>query len=260
MDVAMSPAARFLVFLALLLAGSTLSAAAPEVILRETSPELPAELLPRNPLYFRLGYTSDAPVRLRVIGYFGGAPAAAAHSNPAPAYPAGTGDAIAWFSLPEGSEVDEVRVVLLDANWQELAVQRFPVRARWATGSAAAPDAAWVTALNEAQQAIGLAHQAPPEPTPWLDAGLTLIFWTVPGSIVLQILALVRLRGIRCRLAWLVLFLVSPVYGFCITALIMGSNLWPIWLIVVSPFAFVILAALYWWPRAAALDESTVQT
>jgi hypothetical protein len=237
--------------LLLLLWAAPLLAASPTVTVTGSSPELPAELASRRALYLRVQYDADQPIRLRAVGYLQGKPAPQAHSNPSPAYPAGADEALAWFSHPDGTAIDELRLEVSSDQWQPLATISVPVQARWTAAAAGLPseDAAWVADLSQAQQALAVANHQRPEASGWLDAGLMLVFWSVPGYIALQIVTLAKLKGRRRRLAWVPLLGMGPVYAFSLFALTMGANLWPVWLIVASPFACLFLAALLLWPR-----------
>jgi hypothetical protein len=76
--------------------------------------------------------------------------------------------------------------------------------------------------------------------------------WSVPGYALLQVYALRKLDARWLRLAKLPLWVMAPALAVSLYALFQGSNLWPMWLLLASPFAFAYLAALLFaWRRSA---------
>src|SRR3546814_20425384 len=60
-------------------------------------------------LYLRIAYRADEPVHIWARPWFQGR-GVAAGSNPSPRYDAGSGEALGWFFLDPGQQVDEVRI------------------------------------------------------------------------------------------------------------------------------------------------------
>jgi hypothetical protein len=72
-----------------------------------------------------------------------------------------------------------------------------------------------------------------------------LAFLSVPGYLILQIIAWWKLRGTAQLLACVPLLFMLPIYCFCLYALSRGSNLWPLWAIFASPVAFLITLLVF---------------
>ena len=83
------------------------------------------------------------------------------------------------------------------------------------------------------------------------------MFLLVPAYPILQIVALVRLKGMPRTVAIVPLFLMVPVYAFCVYALLQESNLWPLFAIFTSmPSAIVVMVALALGRRSATATAS----
>ncbi|MGH8166873.1 MAG: hypothetical protein ACREQ1_06510, partial [Woeseiaceae bacterium] len=68
-----------------------------------------ASIVPLNtPIYGRIAYTTDAPVRLELTGYRNGQPVPGTTSG-SPHYAPGSGETLAWFSFHESRSIDEIR-------------------------------------------------------------------------------------------------------------------------------------------------------
>src|SRR5262245_37954911 len=95
------------------LAAGVMTAASPTIELLARDPTDGSKLRVLEPLYVRLQYSSDKPLRFQARGYRDGLEATEGERmNPAPAYPAGIGEAIAWIAYTGATDVDEVRVIV----------------------------------------------------------------------------------------------------------------------------------------------------
>jgi hypothetical protein len=110
-----------------------------------------------EPMYVRLKYKSSQPLRFQLVGYFGGTnvdkPAAL---NPAPAYPAGEGEALAWIAYTDKVDIDELRVQAYDKDWSIVRDISAPMEMHWngmPTRTWRQP-AQWVQELNGRLQAL----------------------------------------------------------------------------------------------------------
>lgn len=72
-----------------------------------------------------------------------------------------------------------------------------------------------------------------------------LAFLAVPVYPIMQVVALVKLRGPARLLSALPLAFMLPVYAFCLYALSRDSNLWPLYAIFGSPLAFLFTLAVF---------------
>jgi hypothetical protein len=199
-------------------------------------------------LSVRLSYESTEPLRFTVKGFAGGTPVTGVHSNPAPLYPAGQGDAIVWLRLIDSGYLDEVHVQILDAQWQVRDVLSAPVSLFWEDGSGSMPRtaASWVASLDAAQQAmVSSAAQARSDET---DAGGSLLVmlmgWSIPAYLILQIYMVSAYRGGWRKAALVPVLLMIPLALYTLYALLAGSNLWPLMLLFLTPLAFLYLVAV----------------
>ena len=96
----------------------------------ETDPSSRMTLGARQPFYLRIAYKTDVPVRFRAQGYSQGALIERGASyNPAPVYPAGDGEAVAWLAFGGEVRIDEIRVTAHDERWREVAIEALPTDA-----------------------------------------------------------------------------------------------------------------------------------
>lgn len=201
-----------------------------------------------QPLFVRLRYTSDVPLRFQARGMRDGQEyVRGARMNPAPVYPAGTGDALVWLEFPEAVTLDALGIKVFDQRWRPLDTLVHPVRFEWRTGLARdrSDRADWVTSLNAAQQQSTAR-------TPSQDSGggslWSLIFraagWSIPGYFVAQVWLGRRWRGRWRTAALLPLVATIPILIYTLLALARGSNLWPLVMLFTLPFAFLYLVGL----------------
>lgn len=78
----------------------------------------------------------------------------------------------------------------------------------------------------------------------WTKVLIDFMSISVPGYLVLQIFTLMRYRERWRKLAMLPLALMVPLIAYTLFALFASSNLWPLLLLFLTPFAFVYLIAL----------------
>src|SRR3546814_1297598 len=107
-DMRKLAAVLFVVAAWLVLGGSAWAAVEVEVV--EAWPAGDAVTIGTNQNYnLRIAYRADEPVRIWARPWFQGREVAAG-SNPSPRYDAGSGEALGWFFLAPGQQVDEVRI------------------------------------------------------------------------------------------------------------------------------------------------------
>ncbi|MGQ7792501.1 hypothetical protein ACUN0C_08850 [Faunimonas sp. B44] len=226
-------------------AGMPCAAAAPVLSVTASHPGTSATLGRDAPLHLRLAYRSEVPIRVQAKGYFEGAEVRRdVRWNPSPAYPAGDGEAMVWIAYGAPARLDRLDIEVSDANWRPLAVMRLPVGASWsATLAPRAAEPEWVARLNAPQQAFGVGGD---EELPWslemlLGPGLMI---GLPGYFVLQVLLVRRYSGLWLAGALAPLAIMVPMILHAAFAFLMGSNLWPIFVILAAPFLFLYLCAL----------------
>ncbi|MCH8504901.1 MAG: hypothetical protein LAT50_11335 [Ectothiorhodospiraceae bacterium] len=201
------------------------------------------ELATGETLYLRIRYDSDQPLRFQARVPAGGS-ARGAMMNPAPVYPSGQGEALAWIAFREPRRLDQVNVVVFDERWQRLDVQAKPVDISWyATGAGGHRPAGWTRELSDHQQSMTRTQVTPAQDSGG-DLLILLMGWSVPGYFILQFLAW-RLQERRWRIAGrLPLAVAVPLLLWTLFALMAGSTLWPLMLLFVAPFLFLYLAGL----------------
>jgi hypothetical protein len=140
-----------------------------------------------------------------------------------------------------------VRITAYGADWTPLATVSYPVSAEWWGSPAGRTRAAWVSALSAQQQSMASSAMAP-SADDGDDVGIgiliTVAFLTVPAYIVLQLILLLRYSGGWRIAAALPLIGMVPLLIYTLFALVMGSNLWPLMAIFLTPFAFFYLLAV----------------
>lgn len=138
-----------------------------DIRILETDPPPGAVLHANEPMYLRLQYETDSPVRFQVMGYLNGAKLEQQASlNPAPVYPAGSGETLARISYSAKTDIDELRVIAFDEGWQSIHEIPLAIEMHWSGRPSKMwrQPAEWVRQLNAQQQSIipeGSAEQAP---------------------------------------------------------------------------------------------------
>jgi hypothetical protein len=210
-------------------------------------PDGAATMAPGGNLSVRIEYRSDQVLHIQARGYRGGREVPGM-MNASPGYGPGSGAALSWISYRNEADVDEVRVVAHDNRWRRLAEVSIPVQVRWRAGAPVHVPASWVGEMNKVQQAalsesLRRAENGPLAPL-WSLLGMALI-GSVPGYLVAQVVTLLLWRGAwRVGAAAPLLFMV-PALLFSLYAFAKESNLWPIWLIFLSPVALFYLGVLF---------------
>ena len=118
-----------------------------------TDPGFSGEIAVGGTLYIKIAYTSDRPVRFRAEGFaLGKNVRAGAMYNPAPPYPAGSGEALAWIAYRGETSLDEIRITASDSAWKPLATISEATALSWSKAARPARVASWAMQLSDAQQ------------------------------------------------------------------------------------------------------------
>ncbi|MGH8216481.1 MAG: hypothetical protein ACREPZ_12430 [Rhodanobacteraceae bacterium] len=205
--------------------------------------------------YLHLHYTSDKPVQIWAEPYFQGKPADAG-SNPSRAYPAGSGEALGWFFLDPGAQVDEVQISAGNGSPKGThVVATYPVSVTGddAPAETASPPA-WVTTLRAADKAAQDADYQKAMNQP-VTAGETLIF--TGFMLTVAVLGLFSIFGPawglwRWRGGWrLAAAVPAAIMGFVVLRLIVDTardptshNLWPFEILMSGGLSAAIMVAL----------------
>jgi len=244
----MSGLGRLLFLLMLLVCAVPLAAPAAETLsvsIADSDPGLTGRLGNQEPLYLRITYNSDRPVRVRAEGS-AGARKIGAMNNGMPLHPAGHGEALVWIAYGQGTILDRLRISLHDDKWREVHAVSLPVQLQWdaEVRRDTRQRAAWVARMNEAQQRMirQQANEAAPAGRMWL--GMTLML-AVPGYFVLQVLFVWGWNGGWRTAALLPLIVIVPAIAYSLFALAHGSNLWPLAVVFLAPLGFLYLVVVW---------------
>jgi hypothetical protein len=237
-----------LITVAFLPARAETPAPAPTLRVTAADPGGIARLGLGDALYLRVSYKSAVPLRLQAEGFFDGKARTKGESyNPAPVSAAGTRESLVWVAYRGTAQIDTVRITAYGANWKPIATLSYPVTAEWRDGLTSGKRAAWVSMMKAEQQAM-VASALTPDRDNTDDSGagflISLALFSIPAYIALQIVLLIRYSG-RWRIAAaLPLIGMVPLLLYTVLALIMGSNLWPLMAIFLTPFALLYLVAV----------------
>lgn len=205
----------------------------------------PAEggVLPLNgELYLKVHYRSSRPLRIQARGLLGGE-IVPGFNNASQVWPAGEHDALAFVGYTRPTQLDSVRVMVFNADWKPLVQQDFPANVAWNADAPPRRAAPWVKDLSRLQQAAftQAAHEAGDHAS---YGSVRVLLLMGPLYLGLQIVLPLIWRGRWRKLALAPLLLMAPVYSFSLFALFHGANLWPLWIIFLSPVGVLWLLAL----------------
>lgn len=219
-----------------------------------SDPFLSGRIALGDTLYVKLAYKSVGPVRFRMEAFAAGKKiTAGVMYNPAPLYPPGEGEALVWIAYRQPTTVDEIKITAAGDRWQSMAMLRAPVDLEWSAAAAKHARAEWVSRLGRAQQDNTGRRMRQSNDANWLSPLIIPFGWvSVLGYLLLQPWMIHRFAGGWRTAAILPLVAVVPLFAHALLALSAGSNLWPLGLIFLMPFAFVylvMLAGIKWWAR-----------
>ena len=140
-----------------------------------------------EPLYVRLKYKSNQPLRFQPVGYLGGANVdKQAALNPAPAYPAGEGEALAWIAYTDKVDIDELHIQAYDKDWNIVNDISAPMEMHWNGRPARTwrQPAQWVQELNAQLEALTPAGSIEQPPKPMAQAPQETTANDLSGSYV----------------------------------------------------------------------------
>ena len=225
-----------------------------EVRLLETDPPAPARVPTSSRLSVRIGYRSDLPVRFHAEPLRDGVPVRAGW-NGSPAWPAGEGEALAWFFLFEPGAIDAVRIDVGHANGRgTFRSFDFPLTAEFVSGNPAArAEPAWIGRLESTAEALRAAQMPAPEAGGAADWALgfgivTVLFAVLILGAALPIAAIVNWDGGWRIGAWAALAIYAlPILNIVIGVVIdpTSHNLWPLELIGFALVSIAACAGLY---------------
>ena len=253
------PPGRFLTSLLFLAASvSHAQADANSVGAVATDPASPAALNKFDKLNFRIGYSSDRPVRVRVDPFYNGKRAPAMNGGIV-TYDAGDGEAYFWISFNDAVRIDRADVILLDdATGKTIATATEVLDVSWsgvATGTIRS-DADWAQRLEEDVQRRAKEDSVRRDAKRRASGGaffdavgdlaVVAAEWMVPGYFILQAVALFRWKGGWRLAALLPLLPMALLLAYVYYAtVIRDSNIAPVVIFFAAPVGFIYLALLW---------------
>lgn len=209
---------------------------------------------PRQAYSLRLAFSSDEPVRIWARPWYRGEEVPTA-THGSVVYE-GSGEAIGWFWLEPGQQVDEVRISTGGVTRRGTALAATH-RVRITGASAAVPgtDPPWIARLKQEadeRDASWQARQPPPKASPVFDTLLTGFIWGVLGlglfGIVAPVIAFRRWSGgwriaAAVPLAIMALALLNIIVGVAIDPT--SHNLFPFEILMAGLASGGLMAALW---------------
>ena len=212
-------------------------------------PSSPAEIGQSGDFALRIGFSSTQPVIISVEPLYKGRAVPAINGGQAHVK-AGQGEILLWFSYSKPQRIDAVSVIASSAAGKFVTQTYLPVELAW-TGRPAAPRerARWVQRLKEEErkQTKDQAEASYNSPIMQLmDLLAEAMMLAVPGYFLLQMVLLWRLRGSWRKAAAAPLLPMGVVIAYVVYALLDGSNIVPVALVLTAPFALIYLAIVAW--------------
>ena len=223
------------------------------VAVSATSPGADATVARDQPVYCRIDYRTDRPVSIWVRPYSGGK-VVERHRTGAAVRNVGNGQALAWFSLDEAADVDELRIVVGGGQpWREWEAATVPLHLQ--VSDDAMDDAVpspWVAALKGVGRTTPLqldlrARPDGPPPTPEspVHSGLGVaVLLLLVGGLTAPVWAMWKWRGLwRLGAA-----APATLMGFVVLRILIGTAADPsshsLWLFEILSSGIVALAVL----------------
>lgn len=198
-----------------------------------TDPNVKTLLGTNEPLYVKIVYESEAPIRFLPSALFKGAKReVGAFQSSAGLHASGKGEALTWIAFDNPTRIDEIVVTAFDGEWNRLESQSVVTDSHWSGRGVAAPrsPATWVTELQKKER-LKLDYMfdpAPKHPAVASDTIFVLALLSIPTYLYLQVRMLRRYRQRWRELATVPLITALPmvVYAFSVG---IGFNLrlWP---------------------------------
>lgn len=166
----------------------------------DSHPAAGSTLRPDEPVYVRLAYQSDMPLRFQLTGFANGVELQPSYADPAPLHPAGKLETAAWAGYPDGTAIDQLRVVATNESSETVYVLSLSWNMLWSEEHAESlPEPGeWIQNLVNDQQPITRSLEQPAKniDTTYADfyskwfwvmqlgvllAGALLAVWIEPG-------------------------------------------------------------------------------
>ena len=201
-------------------------------------------------LYLEIDYETEIPLRFRLAGLrdgneieFGSMP------SPATLHLSGDGETLAWLSFSTATRIDEVRVDVLDSDWNKIDQLGINMEIAWHSPST--PEmrepAPWVAELmrKDRHKQEHVFDPTPTEEESVYDFFFFLSAFTIPIYLFLQVHSLKFLRGRWRELSIVPIISVVPMFVFSLVGLGMDLRLWVMFMFRGMPLALLYLIVIW---------------
>jgi len=214
---------------------------------QDPAPE--SSLVSGERFFLRIDYQSDIPVRFQAAAWRQEVLQEDAFINPAPPYPAGSGEALLWIGFAKPVRIDEVRITAFDLEWQELSTLSIPMTMTWGEPTTVAPHspAEWVGPLQKHHRQVfdTALDPLPQKPDPLFDIFLLISIISLPCYVAVQLRMLLRYQGTWRWYAAAPLLPILPLGLYSLIGLGMQSSYWIIFLTRYFPVALAYLGIVW---------------
>jgi hypothetical protein len=212
-------------------------------------PSSPAEIDQSGDFALRIGFSSTQPLIISAEPLYEGRVVPAINGGGVHVE-AGQGELLLWFSYSKAQRIDAVTVIARSATGKYVTQTNLPVELAWTGRPVARRERAdWVQRLKEEgkKQTQAQAEASYNSPIKQLtDLVAEAMMLAVPGYFLLQIVLLWRLRGSWRKAAAAPLLPMGVVIAYVVYAVLDGSNIAPVVLVLTAPPALIYLAIIAW--------------
>ena len=222
-------------------------------------PPSSVELDAYDKLYLHIHYESDASVRFQVVPLRNGLEVEfGAMSSSTMLWPKDNNEALTWLSFSSTTHIDEVRIVVLGADWHKVGEFSAKIEMLWNSTLVENPrePAEWVKKLirkNRLRQEFAF-DPNPQKKQVVYDAFFYASVFTIPFYLILQLQFLRLWRGRWRELAAIPIISITPLIFMAILGLGIELRLWIIFIFRGMPLALIYLCAL-WFARRMSLRK-----
>jgi len=205
--------------------------------------------------YLRVSYSSSAPLRFQVRALRAGEIHEVGFSASKPSlHASGPGKALAWLTFDNATHIDEIRIELLDVQWQKTGTVSLPIDLTWHSATAPAEQssprqaAEWVSDLGKAERRKQ-DYFYDPAPVRHGDLNEFMFLVTLISAPLYLVIQAQMLRRYKKRWRELAAVPLVSIFPLILFGLIVGydldSSLWLAFLFRATPFALLYLLTLW---------------
>lgn len=205
-------------------------------------------------LYTRLTYQSDEPIRFQPAGYLNGVRQEVGLMMKAAVLQVpGEGEAVTWLTFSNVTRIDEIRIEVLDVQWQPIASVKAAIDMKWHGRLVAQPrkPADWVEPILRKER---FKQEYVYDPSPLQGSDVNDLFFMIsvvsfPLYVLIQVQMLRRYRKRWRELAAIPLISVMPLILASLVGFGMEFRHWIILIFRGVPFVLVYLVLLWLFKR-----------